>query len=88
MDLKRYLSQPGAMSAAELARRIGVEGAQVRQWAHGYAGRRAGPANCVAIEDATNGAVMRWDLRPEDWHLIWPELVGRKGAPKVRRVAA
>lgn len=24
-----------------------------------------------------------WDLRPDDWHRIWPELVGTKGAPDV-----
>jgi hypothetical protein len=24
-----------------------------------------------------------WDLRPTDWHRIWPDLVGSKGAPKV-----
>jgi DNA-binding transcriptional regulator YdaS (Cro superfamily) len=29
----------------------------------------------VAIEQVTNGAVTRKDLRPDDWHLIWPELV-------------
>ncbi len=26
---------------------------------------------------------MRWDLRPNDWHLIWPELIGTDGAPKI-----
>jgi len=38
---------------------------------------------CVQIERATAGAVRRWDLRPDDWHLIWPELVGSEGAPAV-----
>jgi hypothetical protein len=44
-----------------------------------------------------DGAVMRWDLRPDDWHIIWPELIDhpcallfapqhpqREGAPKFR----
>lgn len=31
-------------------------------------------ANCPAIERATSGVVTRRDLRPDDWHLIWPEL--------------
>ena len=31
--------------------------------------------HCVAIERATAGAVTRRDLRPADWHRIWPELV-------------
>lgn len=30
---------------------------------------------CVAIEQASAGKVTRRDLRPSDWHLIWPELV-------------
>ena len=37
--------------------------------------QKIGPALCVAIERATNGAVTRRDLRPNDWHLIWPELI-------------
>lgn len=24
-----------------------------------------------------------WSLRPNDWHLIWPELIGAPGAPEV-----
>ena len=26
------------------------------------------------VEHVTNGAVTRKELRPNDWHLIWPEL--------------
>ena len=29
---------------------------------------------CVAIEHETFGEVTRKDLRPADWHKIWPEL--------------
>lgn len=29
---------------------------------------------CYAIERTTAGAVTRKDLRPDDWHEIWPEL--------------
>jgi hypothetical protein len=28
-------------------------------------------------------AMRLWDLRPDDWHRIWPELVGAEGAPGV-----
>lgn len=46
-------------------------------------GTRPVPAErCAAIEVASNLAVRRWDLRPTDWHLIWPELVGTEGAPQ------
>ena len=30
---------------------------------------------CAAVEIATQGAVTRRDMRPDDWHRIWPELV-------------
>jgi DNA-binding transcriptional regulator YdaS (Cro superfamily) len=39
------------------------------------------PEKCVAIEAATANELRRKDLRPGDWHRIWPELVGKKGAP-------
>lgn len=39
--------------------------------------------HCAAIEALTDGAVRRWDLRPEDWHRIWPELIGTAGSPAV-----
>lgn len=39
--------------------------------------------HCAAIEAAVNGGVKRWDLRPDDWHRIWPELIGTEGAPSV-----
>ncbi|MFN4328325.1 MAG: transcriptional regulator [Limnobacter sp.] len=38
---------------------------------------------CVPIERATDGQVMRWDLRPDDWWEIWPELVCHPNAPEV-----
>lgn len=86
MDLKTYFSSPGAMSVAELAAAIGVRhDAQVRQWVHGYNGRLPSPENCTAIEQATSSAVTRRDLRPDDWHRIWPELVTAQHPAPVRR---
>lgn len=35
---------------------------------------------CSRIEEATGGAVTRQELRPKDWHAIWPELVDRAAA--------
>ena len=82
MDLDTFFKQPDSMGAAELATRIGVKHvAQVNQWRNPNQGRRPDAANCVAIEQATSCAVMRWDLRADDWHLIWPELIGTDGAP-------
>jgi len=36
---------------------------------------------CADLETASGGAVRRWDLRPDDWYRIWPELIGIDGAP-------
>jgi len=38
---------------------------------------------CAQIELQTSRAVRRWDLRPQDWHRIWTELVGHPDAPAV-----
>ena len=43
------------------------------------------PAECVRIERETGCELRRWDLRPKDWDLIWPELIGTAGAPAVQR---
>lgn len=91
MNLNDYIALPGSMTSAELARAIGCDPAQVRQWlaltADGTRDRRPGAVYCVAISRATNGAVARWDLR-DDWHLIWPEMIGTEGAPVIPAAAA
>ncbi len=56
----------------KLAAAIGVGQPVVSNWR--ARGTIPDAATCVAIERATNGAVTRRDLRPDDWHLIWPEL--------------
>lgn len=42
------------------------------------------PIEAVRAELVTKGRLRRWDVRPRDWHLIWPELVGTDGAPDVQ----
>ena len=42
----------------------------------------------AALERACNGEVRRWELRPDDWHRIWPELIGTEGAPAVPATVA
>jgi DNA-binding transcriptional regulator YdaS (Cro superfamily) len=80
MDLHAYLSEN---SSSALARAVGVRPDQVSQWRSRWQGREPSPEKCVLIERATDGAVRRWDLRPNDWHLIWPEIIGDAGAPDV-----
>lgn len=89
MNLDDYLKTPGALSVAALREAIGAKSdAQIQQWRFRWGNRTPGPANCVAIERATGGKVRRWDLRQDDWHLIWPELVTKKGAPPITTEAA
>jgi DNA-binding transcriptional regulator YdaS (Cro superfamily) len=84
MDLHNYLTSPGALTVSQLREKIGVKSdIQIRQWRHRYANRKPSPKFAYAIEEATGGAVMRWDLRPDDWFEIWPDLIGQDGAPKV-----
>ncbi|MGE8637449.1 YdaS family helix-turn-helix protein [Achromobacter sp. UMC46] len=72
MKLHDYFDRDGALTAAALARRVGVSPALIYQW---RTGRRPVPVqHCVPIEHATSGAVTRRDLRPADCNRIWPEL--------------
>jgi DNA-binding transcriptional regulator YdaS (Cro superfamily) len=89
MMLHDYFQKPGSLSVAELRIAINAKSdAQVRQWRFGYAGRKPGPAYCVAIERETNGLVSRQDLRPDDWLTYWPELATPAQAePKAAAVA-
>lgn len=57
-------------SQSKLAKLLGVSQQNISYW------RAAGVPveHCAAIEIATEGAVTRRDLRPDDWQKIWPEL--------------
>lgn len=47
-------------------------------------GRKAlQPIDAVKAEARTGGRLRRWHVRPKDWHLIWPELIGAEGAPPI-----
>jgi DNA-binding transcriptional regulator YdaS (Cro superfamily) len=71
MDLSKYLKAERGRTG-ELASMLNVSGSLVTQWASGKA---VSAERCTEIERATGGAVTRRDLRPDDWHRIWPELV-------------
>lgn len=70
MNLRDYAQKHTQIAIANL---VGESPSFVNQWVNG---KRPVPAKaCVAIEQATNGQVTRQEIRPDDWHLIWPELV-------------
>lgn len=80
MDLSTYLTREKGR-AARLAKRLSMPAAYLSQIANGR--RPAPPAVVPALEEACEHEVRRWDLRPDDWHRIWPELIGTDGAPAV-----
>lgn len=75
MQLATYFAQTRG-TQARLARALGLPQSLPSSWAASNPDkRRPVPIeHCVAIERVTAGAVTRRDLRPDDWHLIWPEL--------------
>lgn len=77
--IKRAVEAVGSQAA--LASLLNVKQPTVSEWSRGE--RPVPIERCVDIERATAGAVRRWDLRPDDWHRIWPELIGAEGAPPV-----
>lgn len=81
--IERAAEHAGGLAA--LAAAIGVAPSAPSMW---RARESVPAAHCAAIEKATNGAVMRWDLRPDDWDRIWPELIGQAGAPTTEAKAA
>ncbi|MFC7408734.1 YdaS family helix-turn-helix protein [Hydrogenophaga atypica] len=82
MNLKTYLAPLPQTERVALAVAAGTTFGHLRNV--GYRLRPCSPELAAAIERATRGAVMRWDMRPHDWRLIWPELQARADAPVER----
>lgn len=85
MKLIDYLDEQRGRGAA-LAAALGVSPVMVSQWASGV--KSPIPLErCRPIEAATEGAVTRRDLRPDDWDVHWPELVTPEFPAPKRRAA-
>lgn len=70
--LKTYLLQMSVDDRVAFASRCGTTWPFLRNVAYGY--RSPGEKLCVSIERESTQLVTRRDLRPNDWHEIWPEL--------------
>lgn len=79
MDLKTYI-QAARGNGTALALGLDIPPSYLSQMASGD--RAVTPERAARIEVVTDGAVMRWDCRPSDWWLVWPELIGKPGAPE------
>ena len=68
-SVKKACKVVGGQRAMAIA--LGIAATQVNQW---VTGRRGIPAKyCQLIVELTEGLVTVQELRPTDWHLIWPE---------------
>jgi DNA-binding transcriptional regulator YdaS (Cro superfamily) len=75
MNLKQYAEKHSQKALADL---IGESPSFVNQWIR--LDRPVPIPTCVLIEQRTGGAVTRQELRPKDWHAIWPELIEKQAA--------
>lgn len=48
-----------------------------------YGQRTCATDLAVHIERESGLRVRRWDLRPDDWHKHWPDLIGAADAPAI-----
>ena len=79
MRLSEYLRPLPKDARVVLADRCGTSFLHLRNIA--FSGKSCGYPLAASIERETAGAVRRWDLRPNDWHVVWPELIEAEGAP-------
>lgn len=81
MQLSSYLKRFGPAERANFALEVGTTLGHLNNVA--YATRVASAALARQIAAKTVREVAEWELRPADWHLIWPELADVPGAPAV-----
>lgn len=84
--LRDYLNSLTGHEQAAFAAKCGTSIGYLRKALS--AGQLTSPERCVLIEQITKGAVSRRHLRPDDWHRIWPELIGTDGAPAIPQEVA
>lgn len=67
------------------AKLAGVTPAYISQCISGLRDMEA--ARARRLEAASRNRIRVWDLCPNTWREIWPELANRKGAPKAEEPA-
>lgn len=68
----------------EIAQQLRIDEQYVYQITRGL--KTASPALAKQFNQADPDALL-WDLRPNDWHVIWPELIGVEGSPEPKAEA-
>lgn len=74
------LHQHAPARRREIASALGIDEQYAYQIMRGI--KTASPALARAWIDQSPEDRL-WDLRPDDWHLIWPELKSVNGAPGI-----
>lgn len=78
MNLKNHFASLERGRAAQIATEMKISPSYLSQMVAGTA--PISPARAVEFERVLGGAVTRQDIYPDDWHLIWPELVDKAAA--------
>jgi DNA-binding transcriptional regulator YdaS (Cro superfamily) len=86
MQFKTYFFALSKKERIDFAVQVGTTVGHLNNFSYGYT--KLAPEVCVSIEQVTKGDVKRWDLRPDDWYRIWPEIIGIEGAPEVPEAPA
>lgn len=73
MNLKTFLKNLPVAERESFASRCNTSYGHLRNV--GYGQKTCAEILAVAIERESNGEVTRRESRPDDWHLIWPELI-------------
>jgi hypothetical protein len=79
MDLKTHLTELSFEQRQALATACKTSLGHLKNVMYGL--KPCSAELAALLERESGGAVRRWDTRPADWHLVWPELVGIEGAP-------
>jgi DNA-binding transcriptional regulator YdaS (Cro superfamily) len=85
MDLKSFLAPKDSEARKAFASRCETSMGHLQNVMSGW--RTCATDLAVSIERESEGSVRRWDMRPDDWHKHWPELIGAKGAPRLPKPA-
>jgi hypothetical protein len=87
MDFRKPTHRRHAAAAAKLAFGLAAEDQADLPLAALCSAKTAvsrAPSSAWTIErEPPSCVVRRWDIRPKDWHRIWPELIGAAGAPQI-----
>lgn len=85
MDLKTYFSTAERGEAARVAKEMEISASYLSQMISGAS--PISPARAVQFEQVLAGSVKREDIYPDEWHLIWPELVTKDHPAPTKKAA-